>query len=874
MTKITSSAFDVTVPMTIARGRNGDVYGVNGRERGFRWDTVTANVEQLGIKAPASKPSLSSSATGKKSYVSAVEVIDGGNGYSSEPDVVFTGSGGAAAKATVSYGRISSVDIQNYGNRYGTTPSATVDTPPGFEKGDGATFTVAFSGQIVDVTPTNLGTGYTSAPTISVSGGGGSGALLTCEIDELGKIDSVFIRNPGSGYTSAPTISFSGGGGSSAAGTAVVSYSVSSVSVTSGGSNYRAVPRLEFSSTTGSGAVARCAVNSSGVITSVSVINGGAYSTPDATATVAAESQDTPRRAVLSAVMTPCMKGKYWCALRYVDDSGIPSSISELASIELSSAAGSISWTWSNTGMDARVDKIELWRTTADQALVLYKVATVSNSTTSFTDMVGDNELIDPSHPSPCTAVAATDIITCVGHGLSNGDTVKFAALNGGAGLTAGTEYYVINAASGTFKVSTTAGGSAVDITTDITDGVVTTGLFEALPVVLPNGQPNARRFTPPPQNKSVIVMFQDRAWYAVDVPGRKFDGTTDASAAEPNALYFSEVDEPESVPETNQIILQQNIKGSDQVTALMPFGSGMIVFQQRHAYRLSYVAQPIADASIALVCQRGCLNQRCWDVFDGVAYVVDSMGMYVLDGANALPISDVVDTYWSNSVIHFPSSKWFFVRVDPITRIVRFFHSVAAGKPDRALCYSPLTKTWWLEQFAQAFAASEVLMSGSRQTMLVGGQAGGIYAFDSGTQDIDSSGNAAGIACTYRTGNMAFSPTESDRGIRVLYSPTTGNTDLTLALHYNNSPTARTASVRTDRGTGFTTDGGANATLNMKLTRSTLGDATGSATCSYAGRMDDKSSGGDRHLAVNVSGTRTSGDKLLLYGLAIGGVQ
>jgi hypothetical protein len=872
VTKISSSAFDVTVPMTFARGRNGDVYGVNGRERGLRWDTITANAEGLGITAPTTKPTLTSSVIAACYYVSAVQVFSGGNGYEKSPDVTFDGTGGAAAKANVSYGRIVSVDMLNYGNRYTSPPTVSV-AGPGYAPPTAPVFVVNVDGQIAGVSLTSLGSGYTSAPTISLSGGGGSNALLTCQINEDGAIDSINIESPGTGYTSAPTISFSGGGGSSAAATVVMAYEVSSVSVTTGGSGHSGTPYLRFAGT-GGGAVAVCNV-SGGVINSVDVLQGGSYRTPSITATVKPTPGTSRPTAQLLPVMAPCMRGKYWCAIRYVDDTDtpIPSSISELAEIELQQATGSITWTWSNTGIDARAAKIELWRTTADQALVLYRVASVPTSTTSYVDKIGDNELIDPKRPSFCTASASTDVVTCSGHGLSNGDVVTFSALTGGAGLTAGVEYYVVSATASTFKVSTTKGGTALNITSDLTDAVVSTGLFEALPIVLPNGQPNARRFTPPPQNKSSIVMFQDRAWYAVDVAGRKFDGTTDANAAEPNALYFSEVDEPESVPETNQLVLQQNIKGSDKITALMPFGAGMIIFQQRHAYRLSYVAQPVADASIALVCQRGCLNQRCWDVFDGVAYVVDSMGMYVLDGTTALPISDVVDTYWSNNVIHFPSSKWFFVRVDPITRIVRFFHAVSAGYPDRALCYSPVTKTWWLETYAQTFSASEVLVSGSRQTMLVGGQAGGLYAFDAGTQDLTSSDAVAGIACSYRTGNMAFSATESDRGIRVLYSPTSTDCTLALALHYNNSSTARPSAVRTDRGTGFTTDGGSSATLNMKLTRSALGDATGLAVCSYAGRLDDKSSGGDRHVAIDVSGTRAASNPLTLYAVQVGGV-
>jgi hypothetical protein len=120
----------------------------------------------------------------------------------------------------------------------------------------------------------------------------------------------------------------------------------------------------------------------------------------------------------------------------------------------------------------------------------------------------------------------------------------------------------------------------------------------------------------------------------------------------------------------------------------------------------------------------------------------------------------------------------------------------------------------------------------------------------------------------------MPFDSKESDRGIRILYKPTTADCNLSLALHYNNSATARPAAIRSDRGTGFTTEGGSNASLNLKLTRSALGDSTGHAICSYAGRMDDKSAGADRHVALDFSGTRATGEELILHGIGVSGVS
>ena len=69
---------------------------------------------------------------------------------------------------------------------------------------------------------TNGGSGYTSAPTVTISGGGGTGATAKAYVVG-GEVVSVVITNPGSGYTSAPSVSFSGGSGAGAAATAFLS---------------------------------------------------------------------------------------------------------------------------------------------------------------------------------------------------------------------------------------------------------------------------------------------------------------------------------------------------------------------------------------------------------------------------------------------------------------------------------------------------------------------------------------------------------------------------------------------------------------------------------------------------------------------------
>ena len=75
------------------------------------------------------------------------------------------------------------------------------------------------AGGITAITVSAQGTTYTSAPTVTLTGGGGSGAVAVATVSG-GKVTAVTVTNPGTGYTSAPTVAFTGGGGTGATATA------------------------------------------------------------------------------------------------------------------------------------------------------------------------------------------------------------------------------------------------------------------------------------------------------------------------------------------------------------------------------------------------------------------------------------------------------------------------------------------------------------------------------------------------------------------------------------------------------------------------------------------------------------------------------
>lgn len=72
------------------------------------------------------------------------------------------------------------------------------------------------------------------------------------------------------------------------------------------------------------------------------------------------------------------------------------------------------------------------------------------------------------------TGVAATDTISDAGHPFVNGDQLVFTSLTGGAGLTAGTVYFVVGSVAGvSYQLSATTGGAAINFTTDISAATI-----------------------------------------------------------------------------------------------------------------------------------------------------------------------------------------------------------------------------------------------------------------------------------------------------------------------------------------------------------------------------------------------------------------
>jgi hypothetical protein len=230
-----------------------------------------------------------------------ITITNAGTGYTSVPTVTITGGSGhgATAVATIQTPSVDAVNVINGGSGYSASAPSVV-----FSGGGGtgaAAFATADPQGITSTTVTNSGE-YTSsdsqpAPTVAVilSGGGGSGASLTAaqfKTSDTGgisfwAISSVNIVSSGTGYSSPPSISFSittPGGGIIHTPTATCTVGngrVLSITVTSGGGGYTSAPSVTLTGGSGSGATAAAVIGGSGIATVALTNPGSGYLASD-----------------------------------------------------------------------------------------------------------------------------------------------------------------------------------------------------------------------------------------------------------------------------------------------------------------------------------------------------------------------------------------------------------------------------------------------------------------------------------------------------------------------------------------------------------------------------------------------------------------
>jgi hypothetical protein len=225
-----------------------------------------------------------------------ITVTNGGAGYGTAPTVTISdGSGtGATAVATVANGSVIAVTLTNPGHGYQASDVLTVSF--GTSPGSGATATVTMTGAGVSNLTIAESGGYSDPGNYALvfTGGGGTGAAGKATVSFNGSIfavTSVHLYYPGSGYTSAPTVTLpvSPVFGATIINAFLTTESVATIAKTAGGSSYTAPPTATIVPPDGIGSGATAVTTESGgamatigltpsPIASIVITTGGNYS--------------------------------------------------------------------------------------------------------------------------------------------------------------------------------------------------------------------------------------------------------------------------------------------------------------------------------------------------------------------------------------------------------------------------------------------------------------------------------------------------------------------------------------------------------------------------------------------------------------------
>lgn len=385
--------------------------------------------------------------------------------------------------------------------------------------------------------------------------------------------------------------------------------------------------------------------------------------------------------------------GDYLVAFRYVDHEGNPSNLSPTATVSPTATGATISWSSVPSPATSfpsydRITKKQIFRSTVGEADRFYLVAEFAVGTTSYSDTLSDDSLLDQSELP-----------------LLNNDGSPNANRFGVPPLKPIVVWHQDRLyAAGSLTLS----AGTVSISSGATTGNGTSTTFQASMAGW------EMTLNPAGADETYIIdSFSSTSAFTLSRASETtFTGASYVlrpSLSERNRIYYSEAEEPEAWPvEQNYVELQDDAGGyyDEPISALMPMGPTLYVLKPTRTWRLDSIRQPSLDAALSPVATRGCFNHWCWGQVDGMAYLMDRLGCWSLGAGGAQPIGDPIANYFREGLIDFSLAANFFVSTNRRTKTVRFHVALAnqnqaSSYPMWAFCWCYRTQSWSLERYA-----------------------------------------------------------------------------------------------------------------------------------------------------------------------------
>ena len=492
-------------------------------------------------------------------------------------------------------------------------------------------------------------------------------------------------------------------------------------------------------------------------------------------------------------------EGEYTCAYRYkTKDSPVQfSSMSPKTVVEQQNASV-FGWSGIKDTADSRIKTIELWRTTAGQQNVMYKIGEIENNSSS----PGTHTFADRLSDEAVSRRANDDVIVVVDNeGLPIADRFEPPPTYFKHIVMFQDRYFFY----GTVKYN--KGGcykSAAKTITGETGADGTNWVSEFKNRYIQIEDSNQLNLITSVDESTQVITVEDAIDSSVSTSSGSLDNyTIIAPPYTKRQIMFSHHDEPESVPEHQSITLQANYGDDDEIVSAMPFGASLYIFSKRNKYMFSFSTSPLTDGSVTYLDDRGAFNNRCWDVYADAAYIMDDSGVYRFSGSGSenlsTSIQDIFRQDGSIGSIDYAKSDNFFVKVDRSTQKVYCFVCFTGDSgnyPTRAIVYNIEEETWDLMKYpVEATDASTVEKSG-RPRMVITSDDEKVYLVDEGTTDIvtsQSKGTAtSGSSNTIVDSTASFSVNAFKSAVVYIYAGTGKGQDRVIA---SNTSTAITVS-------------------------------------------------------------------------------
>ena len=292
----------------------------------------------------------------------------------------------------------------------------------------GATLSATVVATVDRVVISNSGSNYTSAPTLTFTGGNPiRPALAVCTVFQ-GSIDSVTLVSPGYGYASTPLIQVSGGGGNNAQFTAVLTAAPQTTATVNGGANTVQMT-LAYATDPGVSGTATATTSSFAVLINSS-ITGTTLSVGTVSSGTIVAGMYLTGGTIPQGIFIVSGSGTSWTVNQTVTATG---------SITINATANLITVS-STTGL-AVGDTITFSGTSfgSIQSSVPYYITTVVSSSNQIS--VSTSNINSTATTTVASATSATTNLISLGSvtGITAGDPIVFTAVTGSRTISATT---------------------------------------------------------------------------------------------------------------------------------------------------------------------------------------------------------------------------------------------------------------------------------------------------------------------------------------------------------------------------------------------------------------------------------------------------